>query len=313
MEDVRPGNSRRQPGEPRGHRPPRARTRHQPHRNRPRLRHVRNAARPGAAEDSPARNSSCKPRSPPTAMAQEFLRTFDKSMELSRSSITSICSRSTASTTGTAGQTPLPKRLLEAARQLQQDGRCPVHRVFHPRTADIIQEAIEHRRVRLREPPLVFGERPNWPAPWTPPGVATWACSSSARTTRAANSTSRRQSSSTSAQPLSPDGVQRPLLPVAPGGPHASASAPRRPSDFDEHVRRSLDARSGRHAGAADRPPPATEMHQALGGDWCDDWEKGIPEWEQCRATSISGKSSASGTTPSRSTWSSSAKCATTC
>ena len=82
---------------------------------------------------------------------------------------------------------------LAAARQLQKEGRARfigfsthAHDGHHSGSG-------EHRRVRLRQRPLVFRERPELGRRLRPRTGWTWASSSSARTTRAGNFTSRRQ------------------------------------------------------------------------------------------------------------------------
>ena len=178
------------------HDPPRAGTRHQPHRNRPRLRHLGNAARLGAAQASPRQNhrpnqggSLCRP-----AGVHRHLRT---NRWPTSSSITSICSRFTASTTRTPRSNPAPRRLpAMPPAQLQQEGRAryigfSTHAPLrhHPRAID----TGEFDYVNLH---WYWVNDHNWPAVLKPPPATTWACSSSAPTTRAANSTNRPKNSS---------------------------------------------------------------------------------------------------------------------
>ena len=63
---------------------------------------------------------------------------------------------------------------------------------------------------------------------------------------------------------------------------HTLSIGAARPSDFDEHIR-SLEflPEAEKHVAEIDKRL-GSAMEDALGADWCRDWEKGIPKWEDC-------------------------------
>ena len=102
-------------------------------------------------------------------------------------------------------------------------------------TTDIILDAIEQRRIRLRQPALVFRQRPELAGHRGGAARGTWACSSSARTTRAANSTNRRAKLVELCAPLTPMQFND-LYCLARPEVHTLSCGAARPADFDEHV-----------------------------------------------------------------------------
>ena len=63
---------------------------------------------------------------------------------------------------------------------------------------------------------------------------------------------------------------------------HTLSVGAARPSDFDEHIR-SLDFLPEADKLVAEIDGRLSgEMENILGADWCRDWEKGIPKWENC-------------------------------
>ena len=281
-QDVEPqGHPAGQPGQPRGHHPPRARTGHQPHRDRARLRHVRDAAGrilPDAAAREDHRPDQGRARRPPPEEFLEHLRDFDEvsaagsrgSAGAARHQQPRSCSTGRCSKGG----------CLEAARKLQKRGPRAGSSAS-PRTPrpDIILEAVEQRRVRLREPALVFRQRPELAGHRGRAPRGTWACSSSARTTRAANSTSRRTKLVELCAPLTPMQFND-LYCLARPQVHTLSCGAARPGDFDEHVA-ALEYYD-RIAGddCADRTAAARRRWSACSGaDWCARWFEGLPQY----------------------------------
>jgi len=63
---------------------------------------------------------------------------------------------------------------------------------------------------------------------------------------------------------------------------HTLSIGAARPSDFDEHIRSlTFLPDAEKHVGEIGSRLTA-EMEDVLGADWCRDWEKGIPKWEDC-------------------------------
>jgi ABC-type amino acid transport substrate-binding protein len=210
-----------QPGKPRGDRPPRDRARHQPHRDRPRLRTSEMQLGLRILPLLP-RDQKLIVQTKVAPTADPHLRvpaTFVKSRWRSARprSIMSICCRSTASTTAScSSRRCAPGGCLDAARN--SSGRPRAHIGFSTHGPPVIVDAINTGEFDYVNLHWYWVNDHNWPAVRTPPAT-TWASSSSARTTRAANSTSRRKTR----PPLRTahaDGLQRPLLPAPAGGPH---------------------------------------------------------------------------------------------
>lgn len=63
---------------------------------------------------------------------------------------------------------------------------------------------------------------------------------------------------------------------------HTLSIGAARPSDFDEHIRSlTFLADAGKYVPEIDRRLVA-EMESVLGAEWCRSWEQGIPKWEAC-------------------------------
>lgn len=63
---------------------------------------------------------------------------------------------------------------------------------------------------------------------------------------------------------------------------HTLSIGAARPSDFDEHIRSLTFLPDAEKHVAEIEKRLTSEMEHVLGKDWCRDWEKGIPKWEDC-------------------------------
>ena len=63
---------------------------------------------------------------------------------------------------------------------------------------------------------------------------------------------------------------------------HTLSVGAARPSDFDEHIRSLAFLPEAENHVAGIEKRLVSAMEEALGADWCRDWEKGIPKWENC-------------------------------
>ena len=119
-QDVSPRRTRRQPDESRSHDSPGARTRDQPHRDRPGLRPSEmqlGSVLPSLPRDKIIVQTKVAPHASP----EEFLKTFDQSMKYS-DWITSICWRCMGSKPATAPVVP-PKERVCRRRSPAATGR----------------------------------------------------------------------------------------------------------------------------------------------------------------------------------------------
>ena len=224
-----PGES----GEPRDDHRTGAGTRHQPHRNRPRLRNSEMQLGPvlpafrGKTDRADQGGASPIPGVPPE------LREIDSLPEAgSRGSAVAARHQQPP----TCSEWSLRQGgCLDAARQLQQEGRVPLRRLLHPRHHRHHPRRHQQRRIRLRQPALVFRERPE---------LARRARGRAAGHGRVHHQPERqgRETLRAAAEARAPvraahaDAVQRPLLPARPQV-HTLSIGAARPSDFDEHIK----------------------------------------------------------------------------
>lgn len=214
----------------------------------------------------------------PFADPQEFLATFDKSMQYLQLDHVDLLSIHGINNRELLEWTMRPGGCLEAARRLQKDGRC-LHVGFSTHASvDIIREAVnsgEFDYVNLhwywvndRNRPAVedaarhdmgvFIISPNDKGGklYEPPEKLVRLC-----------------------DPLSPM-VFNDLYCLMNPDVHTLSIGAARPGDFDEHVKAigMLDQAEKLVPPIVDRL--RAEMERVLGRDWLDHWQDGIPEWE---------------------------------
>ncbi len=215
----------------------------------------------------------------PTADPKEFLANFEKSMDYLQLDHVDLLSIHGINQRELLDQTLRPGGCLEAARQLQKDGRAK-HLGFSTHAAvDVIQEAIHSGEFDYVNLHWYWVNDRNWPAVldatrhdmgvfiispndkggklYEPPEKLTRLC-----------------------DPLSPM-VFNDLYCLRRPEVHTLSLGAARPSDFDEHIKA---------LGLLDQadtlvPPIDRRLREAmtdvLGAAWLADWEKGVPEWEQ--------------------------------
>ena len=159
-QDVQPNEiPPAEPGEPRGRHPPRPRAGHQPHRNRARLRHLGNAV--GPHPPHPAPREDHRPNQGQPQADREGIPAH----------VRHLAEIPAARSRGPAGaarhqQPPAPAsgapegRLRGRGAQAPEGRPRPLHRLLHPRDDRHHPRSDPERGVRLREPALVFRERP---------------------------------------------------------------------------------------------------------------------------------------------------------
>ena len=217
----------------------------------------------------------------PKATAAEFLQTFEQSMNYLKLDHVDLL-------VAARHQQPRVARLVAAKGRLP-GGRAEVAEAkaasgssAFPRTRRPTSfcEAIESGEFDYVNLHWYFVNDLNWPAVAGRAPRGTWACSSSARTTRAENSTSRRRNWSELVRAAVADAVQRPLLPRAAGGPHAEL----RRGQADGFRR----ARRARWNITIDIPPRrsrrskngcARKWSACSARDWCARWSEGLPHY----------------------------------
>jgi len=215
----------------------------------------------------------------PSADPKEFLANFEKSMDYLKLDHVDLLSIHGINNRELLDWTLRPGGCLDAARQLQKDGRC-LHIGFSTHASvDVIQDAVNSGEFDYVNLHWYWVNDRNWPAVldanrndmgvfiispndkggklYEPPEKLTRLC-----------------------EPLSPMAFNDLYCLLRPEI-HTLSIGAARPSDFDEHVMalEMLDQ-------AETLVPPIDRrlraaMTDVLGTSWLADWETGIPEWEQ--------------------------------
>lgn len=215
----------------------------------------------------------------PAADPREFLDNFEKSMDYLKLDHVELLSIHGINNRELLDQTLRPGGCLEMARRIQREGRAR-HIGFSTHAAvDVIQDAIRTGEFDYVNLHWYWVNHRNWPAVldatrldmgvfiispndkggklYEPPDKLVRLC-----------------------EPLSPM-VFNDLYCLMRPEVHTLSIGAARPSDFDEHIKA-----IGLLEQAETLVPPIDRrlreaMTAVLGKDWMNDWEKGIPEWEQ--------------------------------
>jgi predicted aldo/keto reductase-like oxidoreductase len=213
----------------------------------------------------------------PMATAEEFLRTFDKSMDYLRLDYVDLLSLHGINHRGLLDWSLKKGGCVEAARQLQQQGRVRHVGFSTHATTDIILEAVNSERFDYVNLHWYFVNELNWPAIqaarrqdmgvfiispndkggklYDPPPKLTKLCA-----------------------PLTPMQFND-LFCLARPEVHTLSCGAARPTDFNEHIA-ALDF----YDRAAEVIAPIeerlrAELNQVLGADWCQRWSEGLPHY----------------------------------
>ncbi len=213
----------------------------------------------------------------PFADPAEFRRTFDRSMEYLRLDYVDLLSLHGINNAQLLDWSLRPGGCLEAARQLQREGRCRFVGFSTHATTDIILQAIESDGFDYVNLHWYFVNDLTWPAVeaatardmgvfiispndkggklYAPPSKLTALCA-----------------------PLTPMQFNALYCLVRPEV-HTLSCGVARPSDFDEHI-----AALAWYERAAETVAPIeqrlrAEMDKQVGADWCRRWFEGVPEY----------------------------------
>ncbi len=213
----------------------------------------------------------------PMATAEEFLRTFDKSMDYLRLDYVDLLSLHGINHRGLLDWSLKKGGCLEAARKLQQEGRVRHVGFSTHATTDIILDAVNSQMFDYFNVHWYFVNDLNWPAIeaarrldmgvfiispndkggklYDPPPKLTKLCA-----------------------PLSPMQFND-LFCLARPEVHTLSCGAARPTDFDEHV-----AALEFYDRVAEVIAPMeqrlhAELDQVLGADWCQRWFEGLPHY----------------------------------
>jgi uncharacterized protein len=213
----------------------------------------------------------------PMADANDFLKTFRRSMEYLQLEHVDLLSLHGINNRQLLEFSLRPGGCLEAARKLQKEGKCRWVGFSTHATTDIILEAVESGGFDYMNVHWYFVNDLNWPcieaaarrdmgvfiiSPndkggklYAPPEKLVKLCA-----------------------PLSPM-IFNDLYCLARPQVHTLSIGAARPGDFDEHVRALAHYDRIPETVAPVERRLRAEMERVLGADWCRDWFKGIPEY----------------------------------
>ena len=215
----------------------------------------------------------------PSADPREFLTNFEKSMDYLKLDHVELLSIHGINNRELLNQTIRPGGCLEMARQLQRDGRC-LHIGFSTHAAvDVIRDAVNTGEFDYVNLHWYWVNDRNWPA-----------VMDATRLDMGVFIISPNDKGGKLYEP--PDKLVRLCEPLSPmvfndlyclmrPEVHTLSIGAARPSDFDEHVKA-----VGMLEKAETLVPPIDKrlreaMTDVLGAGWLENWEKGIPEWEE--------------------------------
>jgi hypothetical protein len=215
----------------------------------------------------------------PTEDPKDFLATFGKSMAYLRLDHVDLLSIHGINHQEHLEQTLRPGGCLDAARQLQKEGRCRFIGFSTHASLDVIRDAIHTGEFDYVNLHWYWVNGRNWPAVLdaTRQDMGVFIISPNDKGGKLYEPPEKLVRL---CEPLSPM-VFNDLYCLMHPQVHTLSIGAARPSDFDEHVKalKLLDQ-------ADTLVPPIDRrlreaMRDVLGESWLADWEKGIPEWEQ--------------------------------
>lgn len=214
----------------------------------------------------------------PHADPAEFRRTFDRSMAFLRLDYVDLLALHGINNATLLEWSLRPGGCLDAARQLQREGRCRWVGFSTHATTDLILRAIESNRFDYVNLHWYFVNDLNWPA----------VVAATARDMGVFVISPNDKGGKLYAPPPKLVRLCAPLTPMqfnalyclARPEVHTLSCGVARPGDFDEHV-----AALAWYDRAAETVAPISqrlraELVRALGADWCDHWSEGVPEYE---------------------------------
>lgn len=215
----------------------------------------------------------------PSADPQEFLTNFAKSMDYLKLDHVDLLSIHGINNRELLNQTVRPGGCLDAARQLQRDGRC-LHIGFSTHAGvDVIRDAVNTGEFDYVNLHWYWVNNRNWPAVMdaTRLDMGVFIISPNDKGGKLYEPPDKLVKL---CEPLSPM-VFNDLYCLMRPEVHTLSIGATQPSDFDEHIKAlGMLERAETLVPRIDRRL-RDAMAEALGGDWLENWEKGIPEWEE--------------------------------
>ena len=213
----------------------------------------------------------------PKATADEFLTTFDQSLKYLRLDFVDLLALHGINNRQLLHYALRPGGCLDAARQLQREGRARFIGFSTHATPDIILEAINTGDFDYLNVHWYFVNDLNWPA----------IRAAQARDMGVFIISPNDKGGKLYEPPRKLVDLCAPLTPMqfndlfclARPEVHTLSCGASRPGDFDEHVRALDYYERAREIVAPIEQRLRAEMERTLGADWCARWNEGLPEY----------------------------------
>lgn len=211
----------------------------------------------------------------PMASAKDFLKTFERSMEYLKLDYVDLLSLH-----GINNRELLNYSLggcLEAARRLQKEGRCRHVGFSTHATTDIILETINSGGFDYVNLHWYFVNDLNWSAVEAA-NARDMGVFIISPNDKGGKLYSPPEKLARLCEPLSPM-IFNDLYCLARPQVHTLSIGAARPGDFDEHVKALESYDQARELAVPVEQKLCAEMERVLGGDWCANWFKDLPEY----------------------------------
>ena len=213
----------------------------------------------------------------PFATAREFLDTFEKSMRYLKLDHVDLLSLHGINQAELLDWSLRKGGCIDAARQLQREGRCRFIGFSTHATTDLIVRAIESDAFDYVNLHWYFVNELNWPAveAATKRDMGVFIISPNDKGGKLYSPPDRLRELCAPLTPMQWNDLWCLARPQV----HTLSVGAARPEDFDEHV-----AALEHYERAAEITAPIEErlrgeMRQALGADWCSRWPEGLPNY----------------------------------
>ncbi|WCJ61196.1 aldo/keto reductase [Fontisphaera persica] len=214
---------------------------------------------------------------PPAATAEEFLRTFDRSLNYLRLDYVDLLALHGINNRQFLEWSLKPGGCLDAARRLQQQGRCRFVGFSTHATPDIILEAVQSGGFDYVNLHWYFVNELTWPgivaARKLDMGVFIISPNDKGGKLYTPSAKMRQL-----CQPLTPMQFND-LFCLARPEVHTLSCGVARPQDFDEHVQALAWYDQASEVVRPIEEKLRAEMRRVLGEDWCQRWHEGLPEY----------------------------------
>ena len=213
----------------------------------------------------------------PAEQSQDFIKTFDRSMDYLGLEYVDLLSLHGVNNRELLEQSLRPGGCLEAARQLQKEGRARFVGFSTHATTDIILQAVQSGGFDYVNLHWYFVNDLNWPAVEAARALDMGIFIISPND-KGGKLYAPPQKLVDLCAPVSPM-IFNDLYCLSRPEVHTLSIGAARPEDFDEHIRALEHYDAIQQAVGPVEQRLRAEMERVLGADWCARWAEGIPEY----------------------------------